>query len=516
MQLSMNQSSQLVCHLIGAFAMGLFLSACATSAISPKASSLQAPDAFVHQPKLSTGKEESDEQMGQPSDRWLAEFGDQQLNEVVISALVSNYGLAEQAARLEEAQQGVVIAGADRYPSLSVSSNNSIRRGALLGRIQSTIDTYGVDLNASWELDIWGRLKSNQKQATMSYAASEASYISQRLALVSDTSRAWYQMMADQQLLALFNLRLATLEQDMAIISSGYRAGLNSALDVYLASNSLEQERARVAQQEQNVIESVSRLQLLVADYPDGGWPLSRELPVIETSIPVGIPSDLLTRRPDVQQTWFNLLSADLSLAVAHKQRFPRLTLNASMSDDANNVSDLLTNGSLARSLITNIALPLFQGGRLVATEEQARQRVIQLEQQYLNAVNNAFSDVERAITRQDRLRRRYDSFLKAEQNAIAAYELSFEQYQSGLSEYQTVLESQRRAFDSQNTVIDLRNQLLQNRITLYQSLGGDFGADIIEHASSFENSTSTENVTSEEISEQVITEPVILVRADK
>jgi outer membrane protein TolC len=264
------------------------------------------------------------------------------------------------------------------------------------------------------------------------------------------------------------------------------------------------------------VIESVSRLQLLVADYPDGGWPLSRELPVIEASIPVGIPSDLLTRRPDIQQTWFNLLSADLSLAVAHKQRFPRLTLNASMSDDANNFSDLLANGSLARSLITNIALPLFQGGRLVAAEEQARQRVIQLEQQYLNAVNNAFSEVERAITRQDRLRRRYDSFLKAEQNAIAAYELSFEQYQSGLSEYQTILESQRRAFDSQNTVIDLRNQLLQNRITLYQSLGGDFGADIIEHASSFENLTSTENVTSEKISEQVSNEQVILVGVDK
>lgn len=508
MQSILNQLEMPVRCLIAAIFAGIFLSACTTSAISPKASSLQAPEAFVHQLNSSASVEESDEQMDQASERWLDDFGDQELEEVVITALVNNYGLTEQAARLEEAHQGVVVAGADRYPSLSISSNKNIRRGVLLGRLIPPVDTYGVDLNASWELDIWGRLKSNQKQATMSYAASEASYINQRLALVSDTSRSWYQMMADQQLLALFKLRLATLEQDMAIISSGYRAGLNSAVDVYLASNSLEQERARVAQQEQNVIESVSRLQLLVADYPDGGWVLNRELPVIETSIPTGIPTDLLTRRPDIQQAWFNLLSADLSLAVAHKQRFPRLTLTGSLSDDANHFSDLLASGSFVRSLITNLTLPLFQGGRLVATEKQARQRVIQIEQQYLNAVNNAFSEVERAITRQERLKRRYDSFLKAEQNAIAAYELSFEQYQSGLSVYQTVLESQRRAFDSQSTVIDLRNQLLQNRITLYQALGGDFGADIAAQAVVAESTVVGEK--------SAINEQVVLAGASK
>ena len=455
----------------------LLLSACATSGISSSANELKAPEAFAQQGE--SGQVAG--QLGIFTDQWLADFADEELDDVVVSALIGNYRLAEQTARLEESRQSVVIAGANRYPSLSAGTSGNVRRAVIDGQLQPVTDSYGADLGASWELDVWGKLRDAQKQATMLFAANEASYINQRLALVSDTSSSWYQMIADQQLLALFNLRLRTLEQNVEIINSRYRAGLNSALDVYLASNSLEQERARVAQQEQNVIQSVSNLQLLVADYPDGQWLLERELPVIDEPIPLGIPSDLLTRRPDVQQSWFNLLSADLSLAVAHKQRFPRLTINASLTDDADHFGDLLASGSLARSLIGNLALPLFQGGRLVSIEEQARQRVIQAEQQYLNTVNNAFSEVERAISRQDRLNRRYNSFLIAEQNAAAAYELSFEQYQGGLSDYQTVLESQRRAFDSQSTVIDLRNQLLQNRITLYQALGGDFGEDLME-----------------------------------
>ena len=135
-----------------------------------------------------------------------------------------------------------------------------------------------------------------------------------------------------------------------------------------------------------------------------------------------------------------------------------------------------LDGNAIAWSLVASLTQPIYQGGRLKASEERARQRVIQAEKQYLDFVYQAFAEVENAISRDTSLQGRYEAIQGAERDAAAAYELSFEQYQRGLVSYATVLESQRRAFDSQSTVIDLRNQLLQNRITLYTALGGEFG----------------------------------------
>ena len=170
-----------------------------------------------------------------------------------------------------------------------------------------------------------------------------------------------------------------------------------------------------------------------------------------------------------------NLLATDAGLAIAHKQRFPRISLLASSSDVSDELGSLLNGSALAWSLIGNLTQPLFNAGRLKALEEQARTRVIQAEKQYLDQLYKAFAEVENAISRDASLKAQYQATLGAEENAVAALTLSFEQYQRGIVTYTTVLESQRRAFDTQSTVIDLRNQLLQNRISLYLALGGDF-----------------------------------------
>ena len=164
------------------------------------------------------------------------------------------------------------------------------------------------------------------------------------------------------------------------------------------------------------------------------------------------------------------------ALAAAHKARFPSLRLVGGPSRTSQELSDFLDGSAIAWSLLASLTQPIYQGGRLKASEERARQRVVQAEKQYLDLVYQAFAEVENAISRDVSLQGRYDAIARAEGAAAAAYELSFEQYQRGLVSYATVLESQRRAFDSQTTLIDLSNQLLQNRITLYTALGGEFG----------------------------------------
>ena len=284
--------------------------------------------------------------------------------------------------------------------------------------------------------------------------------------------------MEAKQLLEVAQRRLDNAVESHDIVASGYRQGLNDALDLYLARNQVERQKASYAQAAQTYTESIADLQLAIARYPDGKMQIEGELPVIGEPIPAGLPSELLTRRTDIQEAWLGLLSADAQLAAAHKARFPSLSLVGSTGVASAEFGNLLEGEGAGWSLLGGLTQPVFNAGRLRAIEEQSRARVRLAEQQYLDLLYRAFADVENAISRSESLRQRYESFLEAEKNARAALNLALEQYQRGLVTYTTVLESQRQAFDAEAQVVQLKNQLLQNRLSLYLSLGGEFSTD--------------------------------------
>ena len=443
------------------------LTGCSISAISPDIRNQDLPQTW--NTNISTEK---------VSNVWLSDFNDDELQVQVIRAIENNYQLAEQAARVDEARQQVIVSGADRFPELSLAFDASRRRSVFFNGLTPVLGNYEFGANLNWEIDIWGKLNEAQKQASLNLLSAQASFTDARYQLAANVSRAWFNVISASQLLSLFQERLSNLEVDRDIIERGFRQGLNSALDVYLTRATVDQQRSRVAEQEQQLLENRVALQLLLADYPDAQFEINKTLPVIESEIPAGLPSELMERRPDLQQAWMNLLATDAGLAVAHKQRFPRLSLTASVSEATPIIADLLSGGPLAWSLLGNLTHPLFNAGRLKALEGQARARVVQAEHQYLNQLYTAFAEVENAISRDVSLKVQHQATLEAEENAEAALTLSFEQYQRGIVTYTTVLESQRRAFDTQSTVIGLRNQLLQNRISLYLALGGDFGSN--------------------------------------
>ncbi len=414
---------------------------------------------------------------GPVSDDWLTDLGDGELSTLVSRAMQNNYRLAEQAASVDEARLAVIVSGADRLPELSLAVDAS-RRQSIIGEGAKTLgNRFEIGLDLSWEIDVWGKLSDAEKQASLNLLAEEARYQHARLQLAASVSRSWFNMISANQLLILFQQRLANLKVDTDIIESAYRQGLADSLDVYLTRSTVEQERARVARQAQLLSENKIALQLLLADYPDADVNVTKELVIIDQAVPPGLPSELLRRRPDLQQAWMNLLAADAGLALAHKRRFPRIALVGAVSDVSGELGRLLNGSALAWSLLGNLTQPLFTAGRLKALEGQARARVVQLENQYLDKLYRAFSEVENAVSRDASLRVEYQATLASEKNAVAAFTLSFEQYQRGLVTYTTVLESQRRAFDAQSAVIDLRNQLLQNRIVLHLALGGDFAS---------------------------------------
>jgi len=444
------------------------LSACSQTAIAPETENPSIPADWVR------GSEQ-----GTVDLNWLDDFSDSALTALVAEAVNSNYLINQERARLYQAEQTVIITRANRFPTLNVSFNASRRFSQLAAGINALPESFSLSTDARWEVDLWGRLSKQQQSAQLALEAQRARVESAERSLAASTTTAYFNVAEAKQLLEVAERRLEIARESRDIVASGYRQGLNDALDLYLARNQAEREEASYAQQQQSYVEMVTALQLSLARYPDGRMTVDVELPVVNTPIPTGMPSELLTRRADVQESWLNLLAADADLAAAHKARFPSLSLVGNYGQTTRAFSTLLERENRVWSLASGIAQPIFDAGRLEALEEQARGRVQLAEQQYLDLLYRAFADVENAISRSNSLQQRYDSFLNAETNSRAALELALEQYQRGLVSYTTVLESQRQAFDAEATVVQLRNQLLQNRINLFLSLGGEFSTDI-------------------------------------
>ena len=415
---------------------------------------------------------------GNVSGNWLTSFDDAGLTALVSEAVSNNYTVLQERARLSQAEQTVVITRANRFPELDVSLNGSRRSFVAFTGSSVVNENYDITAGARWEVDIWGRLSKEQQAAQLAYAAQQARVAQTERDIATGTASLFFNVMQAQQLLGVAQRRLDNAKQSEEIVSSGYRQGLNDALDLYLARNTVERQEANYAQQEQLLMESVADLQLALARYPDGRMRIAKDLPVIEQPLPVGLPSELLLRRTDLQESWLNLLSADAQLAAAHKARFPSLTLTGSAGYTSLEFADLFDGDTSSWSIAGGLTQPLFNAGRLRALEDQAYARVQQAEQEYLQLVYRAFADVENAISRAESLSERYQSFLEAERNSATALELALEQYQRGLVPYTTVLESQRQAFDAEGTVVELRNQLLQNRLDLYLALGGEFSVE--------------------------------------
>ncbi len=412
---------------------------------------------------------------GEVAADWLEAFGDPRLEALVGEAIEQNFSLRQESERVASARQAVVIARAGRLPVLEIGVDGSRRSSELAGGGSLVTESYELALGGRWDLDPWQRLGKQQQAAELALAAQEARYAALARAVAGTTAAQYFAALEAGQLLAVAERRLANAIESRDIVASGYRQGLNDALDLYLARNQVERERANLALQQQNRLEAIADLQLTLARYPDGVVGDLPDLPVLEAPIPAGLPSDLLTRRPDLQEAWLGLLAADAELAAAHRARFPSLSLVGSAGQTAGEFSDLVDNGAGAWSLAFSLAQPLFESGRLVALEQQALARVRIAEQAYLDLAYRAFAEVENAISRAASLTARYSALLEAEKNSRAALELALEQYQRGLVSYTTVLESQRQAFDAEATVVSLRNQRLQNRIALYLALGGDF-----------------------------------------
>jgi len=448
---------------------GLFLQACSsTSSVDEKLTDLPLPENW-----------QESKQALSVEHNWLAQLDNPQVQQLVTKALAANHQFAMQTYDLEIAEQQLIVSGSQLWPELDLAFRSGRNKD---NQSDSYANSNSLNLNLSYEVDIWGKLSAADQVSNYNYLAQKANFEQYKQQLVVTVVTTWFKVIEAEKLLILYLNRVANAQQNLAIIESGYNSGLTAALDVYLSRNDLNNELTRVSEQKTEKTKLIRQLERLIGEYPKGELLVNANLPLLTNDIPVGLPSELISRKPELKASWYQLLSQDAGLAYAHKQRFPSIVLSASIGDASADIGDLLSSSSLAWSLLGNVTAPIFNAGRLEANEEKTRLELKQGEQRYLDTLYNAFSDVENAITTEKSLKHSYYTMLAAQDNAQIAATLSFEQYQSGLVSYTTVLDAENRSFEAQTTLIKIKNQLIANRINLHFSLGGDFSTPSLEN----------------------------------
>ncbi len=391
--------------------------------------------------------------------RWVKNFNDPSLALLVERVLSSNASLAAEAAKVVSAGAGQIQSESALYPTLDLTGSISESQ---TGDNRSSSES--VKLNAGFELDIWGKLSAREQEASLNYAAARASFSGAVLELSADVAEGWYNLITQKKLLKLYKRREDTLINALKVVEQGYQNGLKEIDELYSARQSLQDERDNITSQSQIVTEQIRALQVFLGRYPDGrllneeGLELP-ELPALITGI---LPSELITRSPVLQSYWLTLLAADAGLAAANRERFPSLSLSASVDQ------------SIDWNLMASLTQPLFNAGKLAAAEDQAAANVEQQEKLYLQTVFATFADVENVLMQEATLAHRYQLASEDLETARNTTTLALSQYQLGLTDLDSLLAVQKSMLDSEAQLLTLHNQRLSNRIRLYQLLGGD------------------------------------------
>ncbi len=460
---------------VGAFALILSLTACASQIKQlPKEANIIVPETWQFQSVSNDETDSKPVEVIYVENGWLKAFDDKDLVKHVSVALNANPDLLASAAQLKSAIEQVTINGSSLWPNVSANASKNNTDDEVAG-VTTEIRSVSASLDVSWEADIWGKLTQRRKSAAYSARAQAELFKAAELSLVANVSRAWFNLVTNKLQLELAQLRLESFERTAGLIDENYKRGLRSALDVYLSRTDVQVQISSKADAQFNYDQSLRTFKTLLGEYPDTDLSFDTGLPTMTGLVPSGLPSELLTRRPDIKASQLQYKSQIANAKAAHRDRFPSISFRGSIGDTRDEFEQLFDNDNVVMTLISGIAQPIFLAGALKSREQQA---VYQAQASYASLIKTtltAFQEVEDSLARETTLRKQHIAIKKAVKFAQGGYDLALDRYQSGIENYTTVLESQRRLFNSKRDEINFRNALVQNRIGIHLALGGDF-----------------------------------------
>lgn len=409
---------------------------------------------------------------------WRQFFHDPALQQLIQVSLENNRDLRVAALNIDAYRAQFRIQRADLFPAIGVDASGTRQR--VPARLSQTGESgisssYSVALGASaYELDLFGRVRSLSEQALETYFASEEARRSTQISLVANVANAYLTWQADKELLKLTQDTLATYEESFRLTSRSNEVGVSSSLDLAQSRTAVENARVQLSRYQRQVAQDMNNLVLLLGTSLPMNLPPAQPLSAdLLNTVPAGLPSDLLQRRPDILQAEHNLKAANANIGAARAAFFPSISLTASAGTGSPDLSGLFDAGSGTWLFQPSINLPIFNAGALRASLDYSKiQKDINVAN-YEGAIQTAFREVSDGLT----ARKTYNEQLQAQRDFVASnqeyYRLAERRYRIGIDSNLTFLDSQRSLFSAQQALITDRLAQLTSEVNLYRALGG-------------------------------------------
>ncbi len=412
--------------------------------------------------------------------RWWEVFHDDRLDRLVEEARAKNLDVREAAQRLRAARAAALLAHAAALPTLDANLSGAVqRRGSGSSRVGSTsagssFELYGMGLDSSWELDLFGRLDAARAAAVATARAAEADRRGVVIAVTAELANAWFDLLAAKAEAAILGDTIELLEQTLAIVEARFHAGVGPELDLRRVEGALATARARTPEARRKGIAASNRISLLLGGPPGVTFetPDAAELPP-PPEIPIGLPSSLVRRRPDVVAAEERLLASHARVAEAIAEFYPSVTLAGDISLSTLDLRSLFTTAALSDALGPTIRIPIFEGGRLAA---QKLERIAEMDAAgttYAKTVLAALGEVADAVAGVAAHEEARDQLRLAVEAQRKAVEVSLAQYEAQLVNYLPVLDSQSALAEDRLALLEAERTLRGDVIRLGEALGG-------------------------------------------
>jgi multidrug efflux system outer membrane protein len=408
---------------------------------------------------------------------WQDFFVDAKLKRLIELALANNRDLRLAVHSIEQARAQYQVKRADQLPML-----NGVVSGSRAPKSDGSVSSsYNVGLAVTaYELDFFGRVSSLKEAALSQYLATEEARKSAQISLIAAVANSYFSLLADDELLAITRQTLASREESLKLSKLRFDRGVTSELDYRAAQSLLEAARVASAQQQRQRALDENALTLLV------GQPLAGELPRpastpsaplaqvrLMADVPAGLPSDLLTNRPDIRQAEQQLLAANANIGAARAAFFPKIALTVAAGSASGHVSGLLQSGSWGWTLAPQLLLPIFDAGRNSANLDSAKVGRDMAIAQYEKAIQTAFREVADALASRTMLAEQLGASQAQASAEAARFRLSDLRYRSGVASQLDLLDAQRSLFAAQQAVVQTQLAQLHSQVGFYKALGG-------------------------------------------
>ena len=413
-----------------------------------------------------------------PDSEWWKQFNAPQLTALIIAARANNYDIKAAVARLRQANAQLQIAGAALLPSVDLDANSSRSQATAKNGTNKNVLTNAnsASLVASYELDFWGKNRAAIASDQALANASKYDAATVELTTIASVANTYFDLLATQDRLTAAGANLASAQRLLEYFNHRQAQGLSSALDISQQENLVATQRATIPPLTLRLQQDKNALAVLVGRLPEdfdvdvnATYLSSLSMPAITP----GLPSGLLTRRPDVQSAEANLISAHEDINAARAALFPDITLTANGGYASAVLGNLFKPGGQFFSLGTGLTQPIFHAGALSGAIELEKAKYDEKLQDYQKAVIAAFQDTENALAAHTQ-----DAVQLADQQGVAttaqrSYDLSQQQFVQGVVDVQAVLNAERSLYSARDELAQSQLAQLQAAVAVYTALGG-------------------------------------------